>query len=96
MMRENVDMPYARYTSEEVAARGEAIYAQRIRARVEAAHNGEFVVVDIETGDYEVDVEDISATKRALAKRPDAVLYGLRVGFPTAYRLGGRFTTHQP
>jgi hypothetical protein len=78
-------MPYSRYTSEEVAARGEAIYAQRIRAEVEAAHTGEFVVVDIETGDYEVDAEDLSAPKRALAKRPDAVLYGLRVGFPTAY-----------
>ena len=88
-------MPYTQYTSEEVATRGEAIYAQRIRAEVEATHQGKFVVVDIETGDYEVDTEDLSATKRALAKRPGAVLYGLRIGSPTAYRLGGRFTTHE-
>jgi len=89
-------MPYAHYTAEEVAARGEALYEQRIRAQVEAAHRGEFVVVDIETGDYEIDADDLAATKRALAKRPDAVLYGVRIGSPTAYRLGGRFAMHQP
>jgi hypothetical protein len=89
-------MPYTHYTAEEIAARGEALYEQRIRAKVEAAHAGKFVVVDIETGDYEVDADDLAATKRALAKRPDAILYGLRIGSPTAYRLGARFATHQP
>ena len=89
-------MPYAHYTAEEVAARGEALYAQQIRAQVEATHQGEFVVVDIETGDYEMDPDDLVATQRALAKRPEAILYGLRVGAPTAYRLGGRFATPQP
>jgi hypothetical protein len=54
------------------------------------------VVVDIETGDYEIDADDLAATKRALAKRPDAVLYGVRIGYPTAYRLGSCLATHQP
>jgi hypothetical protein len=54
------------------------------------------VVVDIETGTYEIDADDLAATKRALAKRPDAVLYGVRIGSPMVYRLGGRFATHQP
>jgi hypothetical protein len=89
-------MPYTHYTAEEVAARGEALYEQHIRPHVEATHQGKFVVVDIETGDYEIDADDLAATKRALAKRPDAVLYGLRIGYPTAYRLGGSFATHQP
>jgi len=81
-------MRQTHYTPEEVAARGEALYAERIRAEVEAAHKGKFVVVDIETGDFEVDNDDLAATKRALAKRPDAVLYGLRIGSLVAYRLG--------
>lgn len=89
-------MPYTYYTAEEGAARGEALYEQRIRPHVEATHVGKFVVVDIETGDYEIDADDLAATKRALAKRPDAVLYGLRIGYPTAYRLGGCFATRQP
>ena len=82
-----------RYTPEEIAARGELIYLEQIRAQVEAGHKGKFVVVDIETGDFEVDLDDVVATKRVLAKRPDGVLYGLRIGSPTAYRLGGRFST---
>lgn len=88
-------MPYARYAAEEVAARGEALYEQDIRRRVEVEHHGDFVVVDIETGAFEVDSDDLAATKRALAKRPDAVLYGLRVGYPTSYRLGSGRASYQ-
>ena len=82
-------MPYAKFTPEEVESRGEAIYEQEIRPKVEAEHKGKFLVLDVETGQYEIDRDDVTATKRALAKRPDALLYGLRIGYPTAYRLGG-------
>lgn len=85
-------MPYADYTPEEVSARGEKIYRERIRAKVEVEHKGKFLVVDIETGAYEMDRDDLLATKRAIDKRPQAILYGLRIGYPTAYQLGGRFT----
>jgi hypothetical protein len=88
-------MPYHSYTPEEVAQRGEAIYERQIRARVEPEHRGQFVVIDIETGDYELDADDLVATKRALAKRSEAVLYGLRIGSPAAYRLGGGVTVPQ-
>jgi hypothetical protein len=81
-------MPYTRYSPSEVESRGEAIYAEQIRDKVEPQNKGRFLVVDIETGEYEVADEDLAATQRALAKRPDAVLYGLRIGYPTAYRLG--------
>ena len=82
-------MPAAKYSREEVAARGEAIYEQEIRPKVEGQSKGKYLVLDIETGEYEIDQDDLIATKRAMAKRPDAVLYGLRIGYPAAYRLGG-------
>lgn len=88
-------MSYANYRPEEVEARGEAIYEERIRDRVEAENKGKFLVIDIETGDYEIDADDLRATMRALAKRPAAILYGLRIGYPTAYRLGGRFRINE-
>ena len=81
-------MPYMNYSPDEVAARGEAIYEQHLRASVEAQYRAKFLVLDIETGEYEIDTDDLAATKRALAKRPDAVLYGLRIGYPAAYRIG--------
>ena len=88
-------MPYAKYSPEVVESRGEEIYEQRIRQDVEPGNKGKFVVIDIETGDYEVDEDDLQATKRALAKRSDAVLYGLRIGYPAAYTLGGHITMEQ-
>jgi hypothetical protein len=52
------------------------------------------LVIDIESGAYEIDADDLTATKRLLASCPDAVIYGLRIGFPTAYRIGGRFAVN--
>jgi hypothetical protein len=75
---------------EEVAQRGEALYQQKLRAQVEKQHLGDFLVVDVLTGDYEVDRDDLAASDRVLAKRPGAVLYGVRIGYPTAYHIGGR------
>ncbi|MDA1049882.1 MAG: hypothetical protein O3C40_05315 [Planctomycetota bacterium] len=88
-------MPYAKYSPEEVESRGEEIYEQQIRWKVEAGNKGKFVVIDIETGEYEVDEDDLQATKRALAKRSGAILYGVRIAHPTAYTLGGHIAMEQ-
>ncbi len=83
-------MSHPRYTSEEIVQRGQALYDQQIRAQVEASHEGKFLVLDIETGEYEIDVSEVAALKRAKAKHPGAAFYILRVGHPTAYRVGGQ------
>lgn len=82
-------MPHPRYASDEITKRGQALYDQQIRARVEASHEGKFLVLDIETGEYEIDVSEVAALKRAKARNPGAALYILRVGYPTTYRVGG-------
>ena len=40
------------YTKEEVVRRGQEIYEREIRAKVEPEHDGEFVVVGVESGAY--------------------------------------------
>ena len=80
-------MPDAHDTAEQVAERGEAIYRERIRELVESENWGQFVVIDIKTEDYEVHENDGTASKRLLARQPEGVLYGLRIGSPTAYHL---------
>lgn len=82
-------MSYADYTAEEIESRGRAIFAEQIRDRLNTDHRGKFLVIDIETGAYKVDADDLVATKQLLATRPNAVIYGLRIGFPTAYRIRG-------
>lgn len=72
----------------EVAARGQTIYDARIRAQVEPQHQDEFLMLDIHSGDYEVDADDIAAEERLFVRRPEAVVYQLRVGSPAAYFLG--------
>ncbi len=81
-------MQYTDDTSEVIAEHGEALYQQKIRDKVESAYKGKFLAIDIETGDYAIADEDLVATDRLLAKRPNATVYGLRIGFPTAYRIG--------
>lgn len=82
-------MPYPGYTTEEIARRGEEIYERDLRARVEPVRRGEFLVIDVQTGDYEVAEEDLDASERLLERRPDAMLYGVLVGEEAAYRIGG-------
>lgn len=83
-------MPHPRFSSAEIVHAGQALYDECIRVKVEASHQGKFLAVDIETGEYEIDVDELAALKRAKAKHPDAALYLLRIGSSTAYRLGGQ------
>jgi hypothetical protein len=89
-------LSHPRYTADEIVRRGEEIYQRDLRAQVEAGHRGEFLVLDIETGSYEIDRDEVAAVDRAMAKNPDGARYILRVGYPAAHRLGGRFTVLRP
>ena len=80
----------------EIATRGEAIYRERIAPRVESAKKGSFVVIDVESGDYEIGEQDAVATRRLLQRRPSAVTYGVRVGHRAAYSHVGGFRTPAP
>jgi hypothetical protein len=83
-------MPHPRYASAEIVQRGQTLYEQQIRAQVEAHHMGDFLILEVETGDYEIDAEDVQALQRARAKHPDGAFYIVRIGSPTAYRLGAQ------
>jgi hypothetical protein len=78
-----------RLSSEEAVRRGQVLYEQNIRDHVEAEHRGKMLVVDIDTGDYEIDSDAIAALDRAKSRHPDASLYVVRIGYPTAVSLGG-------
>ncbi len=82
-------MTHSHYTSDEIVRRGQDTYEQQIRSKLNPEDNGKFLVLDIETGMYEIDSNELAALKRAKAKNPDAALYLLRIGYKTAYRLGG-------
>ncbi len=83
-------MPTAIPTPQEVVYRGLELYDRQIRSQVEAGNQGKFLVINTETGDYELDADDVIAAKRAKSRFGDALLFSMRVGHPAAYRLGSR------
>lgn len=80
-------MSYPGHTTEEIARRGRKVYERE----VEREHWGRFLALDVESGDYEIADDDLDASERLLERRPDALLYGLRIGEGAAYRIGARF-----
>ena len=81
-------MDAGKYSIEEVCGRGERIYEERIKALVEPQENGRFIVIDIESGDYEIDADSLAAEDRLQERRPDAVGFLGRVGYESAYNMG--------
>lgn len=78
----------------DVVTVGQAIYNERIRDTLGPEFKGKLVVIDVESGDYEIDLRQADATRRLLQRRPGAITYTERIGYPTAYTLGFRSAAH--
>jgi len=77
-----------RYSKEEFARRGDAIYENELRSVLETGNEGKFVAIDIETGTYEVDDEELAASDRLLARVPNAQIWLRRIGSRYARHFG--------
>jgi hypothetical protein len=93
---EGETMPHSQYTNEEVARMADEIYRRDIRPKVMPHHKGKFLILDIESGDYEIDEDDLSAEEMLRARRPEGVFFGIRIGYKTAYKLGGTMEEDAP
>ena len=69
-----------RYPKEVLAKRGEAIFEKDVKPHLKGRDPTDFVVIDIETGDYEVDANELTASLRLRERIPDAQIWGRRVG----------------
>ena len=77
-----------RHSKEDAARLGNEIYEREIRAKVETDHNGKYVAIDIETGTWEMDADEIVAADRLLVRVPDAQTWMTRVGYGYIRRFG--------
>ena len=64
--------------------REKEIYEPQLKSKLEPQNVGKFLVIDIETGDYEMDEDDMSAALRAYAKNPDGARFEMQIGYPTS------------
>ncbi|PSB49975.1 hypothetical protein [Chamaesiphon polymorphus] len=79
---------HPRYTKEEVAHRGNALYESEVRLQVEAGNHGKIVAIDIETGAFEVAKDSLTASDRMLEQYPDAQIWFVRIGHRAVHRIG--------
>ena len=77
-----------RYSKEEFSRRGDAIYEDKLRPILENGNEGKFVAIDIETGAYEVDGDELAASDRLLTRIPNAQIWLRRIGSRYARHFG--------
>jgi hypothetical protein len=78
-----------RYSKEEFARRGDEIYETQVRPHLKAEDEGEFAAIDIESGEYEIDEDELEACDRLNARIPNAQIWLIRVGSRYLHRFGG-------
>ena len=77
-----------RYSKEEFAQRGQEIYEKRVRQQVEEGNRGRIVAIDIETGEFEMGEDTLSASGQLLARCPSAQPWVVRIGHRAVQRFG--------
>lgn len=89
-------MPTILFTPEESSRRARAFY-ESIRSIVDTPeNNGLPILVNVETGEYEIDREDTQrgniAMQRHIARNPNAQIHALRIGWPAFGKMGGNWS----
>lgn len=75
---------------EQVAQIAEHLYNTKIRQQVESEDNiGKMIIIDVATGNYEVNKNGLVAARILNEKNPNARLFGIRIGYNVAVSLGG-------
>jgi hypothetical protein len=79
-----------RYSKEEFARLGDALYECEVRPHLKSDDEGKFAAVDIDSGTYEVDVDELAACDKLSARIPEAQIWLVRIGSRYLHRFGGR------
>ena len=72
------------YSKAAFAKRGDRIYEQALQPHLTPEDEGKFVLIDIETGAYEIDEDELVASDRLLTRFPTAQVWMARAGLRAA------------
>jgi hypothetical protein len=79
-----------RYSKEEFAQRGNALYESQIRSQVEEGNHDKIVAINIETGTFELADTSMAAVDRLYEREPNAQPWVIRIGHRAVFRFGSR------
>jgi hypothetical protein len=85
-----------RYRKEEFARRGEALIQSKVRPHLTAADEDKFVAIDIETGEYELDRDEMRAVNRLRKRVADPQIWLVHVTLGYLHRFGGHGLRGRP
>src|SRR5436853_6324341 len=85
-----------RYSKEEFARRGDALVESKVRPILTAADEDKFVAIDIETGEFELDKNEMNAAERLRKRVPDPQIWLVHVTLGYLHRFGGQGVRGQP
>ncbi len=74
--------------SMELARRAQSLYERRLKAKLEATNEGDFVAIEPDSGDYFVGKTMSEAIQSARAAYPDRLGFAIRVGHKNTVELG--------
>ena len=74
---------------EEIYKQVKTLYDQQIRAQVENIYDGKIIMIDAESGDYEIDDVGVTASERLRLRHPNAIFCALRIGYEAVDGFGG-------
>jgi hypothetical protein len=73
----------------EFIQRAERLYEDRLKAKLETSHNGDYLVIEPESGDYFLGHTLREAKVLARVAHPGRMTHVMRVGYAAAYHIGG-------
>jgi hypothetical protein len=78
-----------RYSKEEFTRRGDALVESKVRPHLTPSDEDKFVAIDIETGEYELDKNEMKAAERLRKRIPDSQIWLVHVTSGYLHRFGG-------
>lgn len=81
-------VPQPEYSKEEFARLGDEIYTHDIYPQLQPDSQGKIVAIDIITGAWEIDNDEISASTRLESCYPNAQIWIVKVGSRYVRRFG--------
>jgi len=79
-----------RYNKSKFARRGDDLVASKVRPNITSADADKFVAIDIETGEYELDKDEMKAVKRLRKRVRDPQIWLMHLGRGYLHRFGGQ------
>ncbi len=64
----------------EITRKGEEIYINELKDRLESSHNGEYVIIDIDSKEYFVNKDLVVALEEARKKFPGKLFFIVQIG----------------